>query len=295
MKNATKRAIGAAAALMAITPLMTGFAEAKMKGMKFHVVQNEFSNIPTLEMEFKDGKWNWANKGENFNIQVKVKLRAVANQFRSGKIEVPDTGMQIWNMALGHHTNSVETLDTVTIGKPYLAPLQGKASNLCDVFGGGKKAVRDMPLPAVLSVSQSGDLHSWNGTFPVKVVCKAKPEPQHTAADFKVSDVKLYTLPVRPRCGRPVRLVAEFHANKAGKVDFLLVRRDGNKQWASVDIGKAGKGYSKRWSKTYNLSKSWHQEYMITVKGHPFSVGWVPVTVNCGAKTDQDQPADLAN
>lgn len=295
MKNATKRAISAAAALMAITPFMTGLAQAKMKEMVFHVVQNEFSSTPTLEMEFKDGKWNWANKGENFNIQVKVKLRAIAHKFGSGKIEVPDIGMQIWKMAQGHLTNNLETLDQVTIGKPYLAPLQGRAAILCDVFGGEKKAVRDMPLPAVLSVSQSTDVFKWNGTFPVKVVCKAKPEPQRVAVDFKVSDVKLYTLPARPKCGRPVRLVAEFHANKAGKVEFQLFRRDGNKQWASVDIEKAGKGYAKRWSKTYNFSKSSHQEYMVVVKGHPFSVGWVPVTVNCGAKADHDQPADMAN
>lgn len=295
MRKATTRVIGAAAALMASMPVMTGLAEAKMKDMSFHVVQNEFSSAPTLEMEFKGGKWTWANKGENFNIQVKIKLRAIANKFRGGMIAVPDTGMQIWQMASGYATNNLETLVPMTIHKAYLAPLQGRAAMLCDVFGGEKKAVRDMPLPAVLSVSQGGDVSRKNGTFPVKVVCMAKPEPQRAPVDFKVSDVKLYTVPARPMCGRPVNLVAEFHANKAGKVDFQLHRRDGNMQQASVNIGKTGKGYAKRWSKTYNFSKSSSHEYMVVVKGHPFSVGWVPVTVSCSAKTDQDRPSDMAN
>jgi hypothetical protein len=293
MKALVTRSIGAAALILAITPVMSGMAEAKMKEMKFHVVQNEFSNLPAMEMKYEGGKWVWANKSQNFNIQVKVKLRAIANKFTSGKIALPEIGMNLWSMPSNYATNNFETLDTVTIGKTYLTPLQGKAAALCSVFGGETKTIRDMTVAAVLSVSQSADVHRKNGSMPVKVVCQPKKEPQRVPSSFKVSDVKLYTLPAKPQCGKPVNLVAEFHANMPGKVDFQLFRRDGNKQAASVNIDKAGKGYAKRWSKTYNFSKSSHHEYMVIVKGHPFSVGWVPVEVNCGVKADQDQVETL--
>lgn len=289
MKVNVTRSIGAAALMLAIMPALSDMAEAKMKEMKFHVVQNEFSDLPAMEMKHEAGKWVWANKSQNFNIQVKVKLRAVANKFSNGAIKLPDTGMELWRMPTNYATNNLETLDTVTIGKQYLTPLQGKAAALCSVFGGEAKTIRDMPIAAELSVSQSTDVHRKNGAMPIKVVCQPKKEAQRVPVEFKVSDVKLYTIPARPKCGKPVNLVAEFHANKAGKVDFQLFRRDGNKQFASVNIDKAGSGYAKRWSKTYNFSKSSRHEYMVVVKGHPFSVGWVPVEVNCGVKADQVQ------
>jgi hypothetical protein len=293
MKALVARSIGAAALILAIAPVMSGMAEAKMKEMKFHVVQNEFSNLPAMEMKYDGSKWIWANKTQNFNIQVKVKLRAIANKFTSGRIALPDTGMELWNMPINYATNNLETLDTVTVGKQYLNPLQGKAAALCSVFGSNTKVIRDMPIAAELSVSQSSDVYRKKGTMPIKVVCQPKKEAQRVPSAFKVSDVKLYTIPAKPKCGKPVNLVAEFHANMPGKVDFQLFRRDGNKQAASVTIDKAGKGYAKRWSKTYNFSKSSRHEYMVLVTGHPFSVGWVPVEVKCGAKADQVQVDSL--
>lgn len=220
MKALVTRSVGAAALMLAIAPAMTGMAEAKMKDMKFHVVQNQFSDLPAMEMKHDGSKWLWANKAQNFNIQVKVKLRATANKFTNGAIFVPDTGMELWRMASNYATNNLETLDTVTVGKQYLTPLQGKAAALCSVFGGEAKTIRDMPLAAELSVSQSTDVYRTKGTMPVKVVCQPKKEPQRVPTAFKVSDVKLYTIPARPRCGKPVNLVAEFHENKAGTVDF---------------------------------------------------------------------------
>lgn len=287
MKALVTRSIETAPLMLAIVPTMTGMAEAKMKDMKFHVVQNQFSDLPAMEMKHDGSKWVWVNKSQNFNIQVKVKLRAVANKFTNGAIKLPDTGMELWRMPINYYTNNLETLDTVTIGKQYLTPLQGKAAALCSVFGGEAKTIRDMPIAAELSVSQSIDVYRKMGSMPVKVVCQPKKEPQRVPTAFKVSDVKLYTIPAKPLCGKPVNLVAEFHANRAGKVDFQLFRRDGNKQAASINIDKAGNGYAKRWSKTYNFSKSSRHEYMVVVTGHPFSVGWVPVEVKCGAKADQ--------
>jgi hypothetical protein len=289
MKALVTRSIGAAALMLAIMPAMTGMAEAKMKEMKFHIVQNEFSDLPAMEMKHDGSKWAWANKAQNFNIQVKVKLVGAVFPFSNGTIKLPDTGMELWKMPINYATKNLETLDSVTVGKQYLTPLQGKAAALCSVFGNDTKVIRDMPIAAELSVFQGSDVYRKKGTMPIKVVCQPKKEPQRVPSSFKVSDVKLYTIPAKPKCGKPVNLVAEFHANMPGKVDFQLFRRDGNKQAASVNIDKAGKGYAKRWSKTYNFSKSSHHEYMVIVKGHPFSVGWVPVEVNCGVKADQVQ------
>jgi hypothetical protein len=289
MKVFVTRSIGAAAVMMAIVPAITGLAEAKMKEMKFHVVQNQFSDLPAMEMKHDGSKWAWANKAQNFNIQVKVKLVGAVFPFSSGKIKLPDTGMELWNMPINYATKNLETLDSVTVGKQYLSPLQGKAAALCSVFGSDTKVIRDMPIAVELSVFQGSDVYRKKGTMPVKVVCKPKKEAQRVPSAFKVSDVKLYTIPAKPKCGKPVNLVAEFHANMPGKVNFQLFRRDGNKQAASVNIDKAGKGYAKRWSKTYNFSKSSRHEYMVLVTGHPFSVGWVPVDVKCGAKADQVQ------
>ena len=242
-----------------------------------------------MEMKHDGSKWAWANKAQNFNIQVKVKLVGAVFPFSSGKIKLPDTGMELWNMPINYATKNLETLDSVTVGKQYLSPLQGKAAALCSVFGSDTKVIRDMPIAVELSVFQGSDVYRKKGTMPVKVVCKPKKEAQRVPSAFKVSDVKLYTIPAKPKCGKPVNLVAEFHANMPGKVNFQLFRRDGNKQAASVNIDKAGKGYAKRWSKTYNFSKSSRHEYMVLVTGHPFSVGWVPVDVKCGAKADQVQ------
>jgi hypothetical protein len=200
--------------------------------------------------------------------------------------------MELWKMPINYSTKNFETLDSVTVGKQYLTPLQGKAAALCSVFGNDTKVVRDMPIAAELSVFQGSDIYRKNGTMPIKVVCQPKKEPQRVPSSFKVSDVKLYTIRPGPG-GKPVNLVAEFHANMPGKVDFQLFA-DGNKQAASVNIDKAGKGYAKRWSKTYNFSKSSRHEYMVLVTGHPFSVGWVPVEVKCGAKADQVQMDTLA-
>ena len=162
-------------------------------------------------------------QGENFNIQVKVKLVGAVFPFSNGRIALPDTGMELWKMASGYATKNLETLDAVTVGKQYLTPLQGKAAALCSVFGNDTKVIRDMPIAAELSVFQGSDIYRKKGTMPIKVVCQPKKEPQRVPSAFKVSDVKLYTIPAKPLCGKPVNLVAEFHANMPGKVDFQLL------------------------------------------------------------------------
>ncbi len=98
-----------------------------------------------------------------------------------------------------------------------------------------------------------------------------------------VSAINLYTLPEHPVCGKPVRLIAEFHTNKPGKVDFVLHRREGRSQHASLTTQKVDDGYAERWSREYVYKNSVRREYMIVVKNEKFSTRWIPVEVKCSA------------
>lgn len=284
MNIATKSGVKAALTALALTtPLLATPANAIMKDIKFHVVQGSYHQPVTMEMKHNGSKWVWANKSSNFPIQIKVKIKTVGNKFDSAGIFVHESGMYLWKMPEGYRTRNYEKLVPANVGKSVLSPLQGKARALCDVFGGSKKAVRDMNIEAVLSAYHSADIYGYTGKLPIKVVCQPKP-PKRAKTDLKVSKLKLYTIPARPKCGQPVRLVTEIHTNKPGKVNFMLYRHDGAKQAASVKTGKAGKGYAKRWAKTYTFEKTTKRKYMVVLKGHKHSTKWVPLNVNCGLK-----------
>jgi len=282
------------AALAAASPLMAPSAHAIMKELKFHVVQDQFTQMPTLEMRYDGDKWVWANKDDSFNIKVKVKIRTIGNKFDEGTILVPKANMALWQMPAGLQTREYETLDTVNVGKAMLTNFQGDAANLCSVFGGEKKSVRDLEATAVLSAYHSAEIHTKNGILPLKVVCQPK-EPHRAPVDLKVTQLKVYTLPAAPKCGQPVHLVTEIHTNKPGKVDFQLFRKDGEKQAASLTTEKVANGYAKRWSKKYVYNQSIKREYLVTVTGHAFSSEWVAVDVKCGAKVDIKRPLKLTN
>jgi hypothetical protein len=244
----------------------------------------------------KNGEnWVWDNKGDSFNVKMKVKLRSTGSKFQGAKVFLPRAGMNVWQMASGYKTRELEELVTVSIGKTILTAYQNDAANLCSVFGGAKKSVRDLDAKAILSASTGTDLESQKGTFPIKVVCLPVEGPSRTPVELKVTELKLYTIPQRPRCGQPVQLITEIHTNKPGKVEFQLFRRDGEKQNASLVTEKVKGGYAKRWAKKYTYDQSIKREYLVVVKGHEFSSEWVPVEVKCGANADHKRPGALAN
>lgn len=107
-----------------------------------------------------------------------------------------------------------------------------------------------------------------------------------TPADAKikelaVSKIELYTQPAEPVCGEPVRIVAEIHTTKPGKVNFTLHRREGRAQSASLTTNETADGYVERWSKEYIYRNSIKREYMVVVKDQKFSTKWLPVDVRC--------------
>jgi hypothetical protein len=293
MRNIIKNFVlaGATATLM----LGSQAAQAKIPEVKFHVVQGEFENLPTMEMKYQGGNWKWVNSGDSFNTRIKIYFKA-RGKVNFAHIHLVDTGASLWALPANYKTNKYEELRTVSIAKTILSPFQSKAAALCDVFGGQNKAVRDMSLSAEMQVSQSGDVVRKNGQLPVKVVCQPKPgDPARTPADLKVSQLKLYTVPARPVCGKPVVLITEIWTNKPGKVDFFLTRSDGKKQAASVKTQKVATGYVKRWSKTYTHEKSVNLKYQVVLANQPMTSNWADMKLNCGAGTDITKPGDLAN
>lgn len=284
--------VAIAAIALALSFGLAAPAEAKITELKFHVVQTQFDEGPYMEMTHDGKDWVWSSQGKNFNVSTKVKIKSVGNRFEQAGIQVDRTGGYLWKMPR-HKTFKYENLEHTTIGKVFLSPFKGDAASLCSVFGGAKKTIRDMEIGLRLWAEYSNGGPSVKGIFPVRVVCMPKKEPARVPVAFKITDVKLYTSPARPVCGKPVRLIAEFHANMAGTVEFTLHRRDGEQQAASLDIGKTQGGYAKRWSKEYVYTQSIRREYMVVVKGHPFSVGWVPVAVTCVG--NDKRPGALVN
>lgn len=284
----TKVIVAAAAVIF-----MVSAAEAKITEMKFHVVTTQLDDVPYMEMVHDGSAYSWASESRNFNIRTKVLIKSVFNRFFAAGILVKRTNASLWKMP-SHKTFKYESLDATTIGKAILSPFKNDAKALCDVFGGDKKVVRDMDIDLRMWVDYvSGP--SVKGILPVRVVCMPKKVPTRTPVAFKVSSVKLYTIPAKPVCGKPVTLVTEIHSNKPGKVDFTLHRKDGEQQQASLTTEKAGSAYVKRWSKQYVYTSSIKREYLVVVKGHPFSTNWVPIEVKCGVGADNERPTGLAN
>jgi hypothetical protein len=289
------------AAALALSFGLAAPAEAKITDLRFHVVQNGFTNLPVMEMVHDGNAYSWANQNDTFNVQTKVKIKSIGNRFEFAGILVERTNAGLWSMPR-HKTFEYEKLEHTSVGKPFLSPFKNDAKALCDVFGGEKKTVRAMEIGLRLWAESTNGGPSVKGILPVSVVCMPKkaptsagePPPRVPVA-LKVTEVKLYTSPAKPVCGKRVRLIAEFHTNKAGKVDFTLHRRDGEKQAASIAVDKTAGGYAKRWFKDYVYDQSITREYKIVVNGQTVSTGWVPVAVKCGAGADVKRPGALFN
>ncbi len=284
-------ALIAATALSSTVAVDEAHAKYKVKDMKFHIVQGAYENLPVLEMKYSSGSWQWVNKSTTFKPRLKVYFKANAKS--RSIVRLDDYGI-IWKMPENYFTKSHEELVTLGFGKTILSSFKNKAVALCDVFGGSNKVVRDMTLGTSMQVyrEKSAESKYKDGTFPMKVVCRAKPDgptrnPQTSSSEqqkknLKLTKLKLYTIPAKPVCGKPVKLVGEFHTNMPGKIEFKLFRGDGAKQNASVVTTKTSSGYAKRWAKTYKFNETTFRKYMIVAMGHPASTDWKHIKVHCG-------------
>lgn len=101
------------------------------------------------------------------------------------------------------------------------------------------------------------------------------------SSSIEVSEVKLFTQPHNPVCGEPVRIIAEIHTNKPGAVEFMLHRKEGRSQRASLTTQKSEHGYVERWQRQYVYKYSVRREYRIVINGSKISTNWMPVSVSC--------------
>ncbi|MCB1385459.1 MAG: hypothetical protein KDJ80_05920 [Nitratireductor sp.] len=272
------------AAAIALPALVAGTAaQANIKEMKFHQVNNAFEDVPYMNMEFKNGKWVWTSQSKSFNTRIKIYFKA-SRKVHAAHVILSDTGMTLWQLPAGYETKKFEQLHTASLGKTTLTKLQGKAAAVCDVFGGSQKVVHDMELPMMMAISENapGDSAQKNGKFVVRAVCQAKPNnPQRVPTELKVSQIKLYTIPAQPQCGKPVHLVTEIWTTKPGDVPFVLERHDGASQNASVTTTKVNGGYVKRWSKEYTFKESTDRRYRIVARNQAIASQWVPIKLTC--------------
>lgn len=295
MNTTLKHVLAAAILIPAIASSAT--AQAKIKEVKFHQVMSQFEDVPYMNMEFKNGKWQWTSKSKSFNTRIKVYFKA-SRKIRAASIHLRDTGHGLWTLPAGYETKKYEKLNTVTVGKSFLSPLQAKAAAVCDVFGGSKKVVRDMNFTMTMSLTENepGTSASKNGTYTVRAICQPKPsDPQRQPADMRISQIKLYTIPKQPVCGKPVKLVSEIWTNRPGEVAFVLERNDGATQKASVVTTKVTSGFVKRWAKTYTFDKSVDRRYRIVGQKQAITSPWVEMKLNCGVGADVGVGPSLTN
>ncbi|MCA3573565.1 MAG: hypothetical protein IOC86_06565 [Aestuariivirga sp.] len=288
--------IAAAAAFVTITA-----APAHAASLDFDIVTNQFAK-PAMHFDYKDGKFVWDRK------PITTAFRASGSLDRgydwspeislvpNGKGGKALTGMMPWKKRSFTHS------DSITFPASFLSAYSAQYADYCARNATSKKVIGNLSatFTFIRSYHDSKTLPEVGGTgtlrttklvtMPMTVSCA--PLPKRVPSEpLKVTELKLYTSPAKPLCGKPFRLVAEFHTNKPGKVNFTLHRHDGLKQNASVEVGEVKGGFAKRWFKEYTTTSSIERSYKISVKGQELAAQWLPVTVTCGAK-DTGKPAD---
>ncbi len=276
-------------------------ANAKIKEMKLHFAQTQLDNPPAMEMHFKNGNWVWKNQSVVYKSRAKIKVRSKTWRVSDARLVVFDAGRTryadtLWQLPLNYKTYKYEKLVTVNIGKKVLAAQKSAAVALCNTFGSTEKVVRTLNVTAELQAIATQDGWKYKkANLPVRIVCMPKPNPARKPVEFKISQLKLYTIPAKPKCGKPVSLIAKFKTNKPGDIKFTLHRKDGNKQNISIKTHRVGNGYGVSWSKKYTLTKSVNRNYMIVVSNPLTSTQWVPLKVRCGVGADVSSANSLAN
>ena len=301
MKLSVTTFIGSVA-IMGITTAVSAIpAQAKIKEIKLHFTQTQLDNPPAIEMHFKNGNWVWQNQSAAYKTRAKIKIRAktwrVSNAklvaYNVNKTKLVDT---LWQWPLNYKAYKYEKLVTVNVGKKLLGAQKHSAAALCNTFGGDKKVIRTMNVPAELqAIATSGGWKYKKANLPVKVICMPKTNPTRKPVEFNISELKLYTVPAKPVCGKPVSLIAKFKTNKPGTIKFTLHRKDGNKQNVKVTTHKVGNGHGVSWSKKYTLTKSVSRNYMVVAEYPLAATPWVPLKVSCGVGADASTANTLSN
>lgn len=289
--------IAAAAAFVTITA-----APAHAASLDFDIVTNQFAK-PAMHFDYKDGKFVWDRKPittafrASGSIEKGYKWDMAVTLVPSGK------GGKAISGTMPYKDRSFTHSDSITFPASFLSAYSSQYADFCARNAGSKKVIGNLSATFTFirtyyegGRNSESEVGSNNPrvtkavTMPMTVSCA--PLPKRVPSEpLKVTELKLYTSPAKPQCGKPFKLVAEFHTNKAGKVNFTLHRHDGLKQNASVEVGEVKGGFAKRWFKEYTTTSSIERSYKISVKGQELPAQWLPITVTCGANHSA-QPAD---
>ena len=282
---------------LSVLPISSGPAFAGINELKAHMISQSTGNPPYMDMHYVNGKWVWKNQNKEFWPKIKIKMTSSPRRIKDGNVTLHAAGSKnvagvLWTWRVGKQ-HKFEGSTGVRIAKAHLQGSVNSAAALCHMSGGSKKVTRQLDLPLAINAiaTKGGWVKRW-GSFPVRVICNAKPAgPSKTP--MKLSQVKLYTAPGQPKCGAKTLMVAEFWADRPGKVNFIYQRDDGEKANGSVQVKKLRGGYAGTWHRVYQFNQSVNRRYMIIVKGHPLSTNWVPLKVNCGVVANPKRPAKV--
>lgn len=281
LKTVTK----VSSALLAVSILAATPAAAKIKDIKFHFIQSgAYGSSPVMEMKFQQGKWTWLSKSAK--VPVKVKIDGHPEYFKIYAFDHKGHNKQtVYSKEVPG--KNFEKVVNATFPASYFKKNISAAKNLCGVFGGKNKVVRDMPVKTLL---QAFDNHKKKnsgykyGKVNVKVVCHPKKLPNSAgtgAFALKIKDLKLSTVPAKPKCGQPFKLVTNLKTNIPAKVSLKLLRNNGMSQNFTIQPKKSNGGHSGIWFKNYNLKKTEKRSYKVIVNGKAIQTPWHTIDVKC--------------
>ncbi len=285
-----------ALALVALASFaVTGSAQARTWGgvddFAFDIDNSAFGDPVTFVFAPKNGKYEFKEiKGGPIKIRLKGKgyRRSWITEYGiylgygvQGK-EIATSGTQ------KGHWESFDKKVSLKPTRSLLKSYEAEALKQCQQHGKlDEKVVKAVPIPFTGKLRAEGknllksaaNPPKWvkNNFHYARAVCL--PEP------FMVKDVDVsVNYKGGMQCPKEATLNVKFTTNKPGKhkIEFMLVRGDGAKQWNTVYTFGSGDHSIAVFHKNYTFNKSTSRKYMIIVKGSPISSDWEPMKVTCG-------------
>ena len=296
MKTST---FGAAiATVMAATVLSApAHAETKLHGVGIVSNQKALGSLPRLVAERSGGKL--VLKDQQVNIPVRVggtiknaskKYKIVFANVRSGD------GQRMDILRRGVTVRSIDNSLVLPFRKKHYGAMGSNALKACNGYTGSKPKVIGFSFPLILEVGAYKDTgvplevgqpfharpeavnRSAKVNIQAEVVCPAAERPVYaTSVNLKIERKNA-------SCPMKVILSASIQTEKAGDIELMLVRNDGNKMKFKATARKVGSRFIAQFKKGYTFDRGTvHRKYRIeTLKGSPWT-DWVDMDVNCKA------------
>lgn len=266
--------------------------------LNFDIHSNQFSKA-VMQFDYTGGKYKWNGKTIALRFSVSGDAGRLNNWLNSMTLKpITLSPKQKMSGKIPRKKRKLSYADNITFKRSFLNSFAPGFADYCNRHGSSKKLVKDgffIKFEA-LAATNKGKVLKDTVQLPMRIVCMPKPSnPSRTPVALKATNVKLYTIPAKPACGKPVKLITEIWTNKPGKVEFFLTRNDGAKQKASVTTTKVANGSVKRWAKTYEFNQSVHRRYQIVLAKQAMTSKWAEIKLKCGAVNDIKRPKAVTN